>query len=81
MMVSPLLIPPCTPPERFVVGADLAFPNLERIVVLRAFHRRGGEAGADLETFRRRQAEHRLGQIGLELVEDRFARDRAARRG
>ncbi len=53
-------------------GPDPVIPNLERIVMLRAFHPRRAKAGPDLKTFRGRQTEHRLGEIGFQFVEDRL---------
>ena len=38
-----------------------------------AFHGDAAKAGANLEPFAGGQAEHRLGEVGLEPVEDRFA--------
>ena len=71
---SPLLMPPCTPPERLVGGARPAVAaGDERVVVLAAGQARAGEAAADLEALRRRQRQHRPGEVGLELVEDRLA--------
>src|SRR2546430_15917742 len=52
---------------------NLAAAHFKWIVVLRAAHARGGKTRPDLETFRRRQTEHRLRQIGFELVENRLA--------
>ena len=47
------------------------------MIVVRAAACRGhGEAGAVLEGHHRRQRQQRLGQVGLELVEDRLAQAR-----
>ena len=45
----------------------------ERVVVLRAGHLRAAEAGADLEGLGRGDGEHRVRELGLELVEDGLA--------
>ena len=37
--------------------------------MLRPFHPRPGEAGPDLKTFRSRQAEHRLREVGFQFIE------------
>ena len=72
-MSSPLEMPPWTPPLRFVSGAHaIAFLD-ERVVVLGALEQRAREAGADLKPLARGKAEHGLGEIGLELVEDGLA--------
>jgi hypothetical protein len=52
---------------------DFAFAHFKRIVVLGTLHVRGGETGADLETFRRGQTQHRFGQIGFQFVKHRFS--------
>src|SRR5207244_3483309 len=49
---------------------------VERIVVLAAEKARAGEPAADLESLRRRQRQHRLGQIRFQLVEHRLAPSR-----
>ena len=48
------------------VGAHL-------IVVLAAGHIRACEPGAELDSLHRPDAEHRVGELRVELVEDRFA--------
>ena len=52
---------------------DLAILGTERIVMLRAGHQDAVEPGAEIKSFGGRQAEHGLGEVGLEAVEDRFA--------
>src|SRR5205814_5057563 len=42
------------------------------IVMLRAAHPRRGKTGTNLESLRRRYAQHRFSQIRIELVENRF---------
>src|SRR5581483_1899542 len=61
-----------------IVGCRANSPGayLKWIVVLRAPHSRCRKTGTDLESFCRRYAEHRLGQISLELVENRFTEPR-----
>jgi hypothetical protein len=53
--------------------ADFAAPGPHGVVVLAAGHGDATEAGADFEALGRGQAEHRLGQVGLESVEHRVA--------
>jgi len=53
--------------------AHPAGPHDERVVVLRAAHAGCGEARSELDTTAGGDAEHRLGQIGVQLVEDRVA--------
>ena len=43
--------------------------------------RDAGEAGADLDALDRVDAHHRVGDVGVELVEERLAQARPARRG
>ena len=73
-MSSPLLMPPWMPPEWLVRGARPPVgAGYERVVVLPAGQPRAGEADADLEALAGGQRHHRLGQVGLELVEHRLA--------
>ena len=55
------------------LSPDFSLANFECVVVLRSAHPRRRKTGADLETLRRRQAQHRFRQIGFQFVEDRFA--------
>ena len=57
-------------------GADAPIARLKKVVVLAAPLQRTGEAAADLEAFGRGQREHRLGEVGLEAVEDGLAQPR-----
>ena len=57
-------------------GADAIASHVELVIVLQAGHERAGEAAADLETLRRRQAEHGFCQIGLQFVKNRLAETR-----
>ena len=47
--------------------------QFERIVVRTTSETCAGKAAADLEAFRSGQRDHRLGEISVDLVEDRFA--------
>ena len=76
---SPLLMPPWMPPERLVVVRTSAAVACERVVVFAAGQQGAGEARADLEALGGGQAQHGLGEVGLELVEDRFAEARRER--
>ena len=60
------------------VGAspDSARVIVEEIVVFGAGHRDAAETGADLEALAGRQREHRLREVGLQLVEHRLAQTR-----
>ena len=53
--------------------AHFAAPGPYRVVVLAAGHGDATETGADFEALGRGQAEHRLGEVGLEAVEHRVA--------
>src|SRR4051812_5929140 len=53
--------------------ADSVLTNLKRIVVLRAFHGDGREAGTYLKAFCGREAEHGFGEICVEPVKNRLA--------
>ena len=53
--------------------ADAVAVHVELVVVLAPGQLRAGEARADLESLARRQAQHRLGEVRLEAVEDRLA--------
>ena len=87
-MASPLEIPPWMPPERLVRVAD---PPAGRRRTDRCARCPVSSVPAkprpDLEALHRRERQHRLGEVGLELVEHRLAqpgrhaaRDRARRR-
>ncbi len=54
-------------------GADLAVDDAEGVVVLGAAELAAREAGADFKALRGREAEHGLGEIGVEFVKDRLA--------
>ena len=75
-MSSPLEIPPWMPPERLVRVRMRADWLIEVVVVLRAAQVGAGEAAAALEPLAGRQRQHRLGQVGLQLVEHRLAQPR-----
>ncbi len=70
-------MPPSIPPWRFErvrdARARVALLREEQIVVLAAAQGRPAEADAVLDAQDGRQAEERLGQVGLELVEHRLA--------
>ena len=72
-IVWPFEMPPWMPPERFVVVKTFPCFDAERVVVLAAGQQNAAEAGADFKRLRRRQAQHRLGQVRFELVEHRLA--------
>ena len=54
-------------------GANPAIDHAEGVVVLAAGEQRAREARADLEALGGGNREHRLGEVGFELVEDRLA--------
>jgi len=71
-MSSPLLMPPCTPPE-WLVAVRIRPPfDTKASLCLRALEQGAGKTTADLKALGRRQREHGLGQVGLEPVEHRF---------
>ena len=54
-------------------GADAAFLHAEGVVVFASGEKCSGEAAADFEALGGGQAEHGLGEVGVEFVEDRFS--------
>ena len=72
-MSSPLLMPPWMPPERLVACGRGRPCSMKASLCSLPREQRAGEAAADLEALRRRQGQHGLGEVGLELVEDRLA--------
>ncbi len=55
---------------------NFSFAHFEWIVVFRSFHSRCSKSRTDLETFCRRQAQHRFSQVRFEFVENRLAQTR-----
>ena len=58
-----------------IVGCCANFPaaHFKWIIVLGTAHARGPKPGTDLESFGCRQTHHRLRQVRLELIKNRFA--------
>ena len=54
-------------------GSDAAFLGHEGVVVLRAAHEGPGESTAQFESLDGRKAPQRLGEVGVQLVEDGFS--------
>ncbi len=76
-MFAPVVMPPWTPPERFDGGdRPPAGPRFEGVVVRQPGQSGAGETAADLEPLGGREGDHGLGEVGVELVEDRLAQPR-----
>ena len=69
----PLLMPPSMPPALLVSGDYLAVFDGEGVIVLRAFHARRGETGAELHALDGRDGQQGLGQLAVQGIEDRLA--------
>src|SRR5690606_15411068 len=59
--------------DLFPVADATEDTSLRKFVVLRSAHCRSLKATTDLESFGRINAQHRLGQIGFQFIEDRFS--------
>ena len=69
-------MPPWTPPERLVAVRTPPAFGTKASLCSEPFSERAGKAAADLEALGRGKRKHRLGQVGLEAVEDRLAEAR-----
>ena len=68
---SPMLMPPCTPPELLVRVRTLSLTHFVRIVVFAAGQRGASKPRANFKAFGGGERHEGFGEVGFELVENR----------